>query len=224
MGQGAKRIAFAGITAAAALFLSNGARAANGAYAVDAADIGEAGSCKVEVGYRRRPTPIFRRRHPLCAVNIRPVKFSMQTIPLAQHGEVGYDAGAEGQDQHRADRYPGDWAIPSMQAVRSTRDQENLTAFAVVRLTFRPAEAYGSTSMAAGVGMRAVDGNYLTYGLGFDWKFTDTLHWTIEACGQAGASADTPSGGPAAISDRRALPAEQGLSVDVIAGHNRTGA
>ena len=48
MGQGAKRIAFAGMAAIAALGLSDDARAANGAYVVDAADVGEAGSCKVE--------------------------------------------------------------------------------------------------------------------------------------------------------------------------------
>ena len=41
-------MAFAGMAAIAALGLSDDARAANGAYAVDAADVGEAGSCKVD--------------------------------------------------------------------------------------------------------------------------------------------------------------------------------
>jgi len=36
------------------------------------------------------------------------------------------------------------------------------------------------------------DRHYLLYGAGFDWKFTETLQWTIEAFGQLGAS-DFPS-------------------------------
>ena len=48
MGQAAKRMGFAGMAANAALGLSDDARAANGAYAVDVADISEVGSCKVE--------------------------------------------------------------------------------------------------------------------------------------------------------------------------------
>jgi hypothetical protein len=28
---------------------------------------------------------------------------------------------------------------------------------------------------------RRADRHYLLYGIGFDWKFTDTLQWTIEA-------------------------------------------
>ena len=31
---------------------------------------------------------------------------------------------------------------------------------------------------------RSVDRHYLLYGIGFDWKFTETLQWTIEAFGQ----------------------------------------
>src|ERR1700738_2571639 len=48
MGQGAARIAFAAITAISGSLTAGDARAANGAYAVDAADISEVGSCKVE--------------------------------------------------------------------------------------------------------------------------------------------------------------------------------
>src|SRR5256885_12872542 len=56
---------------------------------------------------------------------------------------------------------------------------------------------------------RTVDKHYFFYGLGFDWKFTDTLQWTIEAFGQAGKS-DTPSV-VAALPDRGALPAKRDL-------------
>ena len=47
MGQGAERIAVAAIVMTA-LLSPESAQAANGAYAVDAADISEVGSCKLE--------------------------------------------------------------------------------------------------------------------------------------------------------------------------------
>jgi len=58
-----------GISRLAALAATE-AQAANGAYAVDAADISEAGSCKVgELAIDGHPTPIFSRGHPSCVVN-----------------------------------------------------------------------------------------------------------------------------------------------------------
>ena len=58
--------------------------------------------------------------------------------------------------------------------------------------------------------------------LGFDWKFTDTLQWTIETFGQAGAS-DTPSVvRPRFQTGVRYRPNEI-FSVDLIYGRNITG-
>ena len=69
---------------------------------------------------------------------------------------------------------------------------------------------------------RTVDRHYLTYGLGFDWKLTDTLQWTIETFGQAGTS-DTPSAvRPRFQTGMRYRPNEI-FSVDVIYGRNISG-
>jgi hypothetical protein len=58
--------------------------------------------------------------------------------------------------------------------------------------------------------------------VGFDWKFTDVLQWTIEAFGQAGAS-DTPSViRPRFQTGVRYRPNEI-FSVDLIYGHNIMG-
>ena len=65
---------------------------------------------------------------------------------------------------------------------------ENLTAFAVIPATFRLSETMRINLNGGWLWDRTVDRHYLTYGLGFDWKFTDTLQWTIEGFGQAGAS------------------------------------
>src|SRR3954471_11345181 len=89
MGMEAKR---AGLTAAMAFlpWLAAGeARAANGAYAVDAADISEVGSCKVESWMSMATNTDFSAvANPSCAVNIfRPVELSLQTVHARSDGD-----------------------------------------------------------------------------------------------------------------------------------------
>ena len=99
---------------------------------------------------------------------------------------------------------------------------ENLTAFAVVPATFRLSETMRINVNGGWLWDRTVDRHYLTYGLGFDWKFTDVLQWTIEAFGQAGA-ADIPSVvRPRFQTGVRYRPNEI-FSVDLIYGRNITG-
>jgi hypothetical protein len=69
---------------------------------------------------------------------------------------------------------------------------------------------------------RMLDRHYLTYGVGFDWKFTDVLQWTIETFGQAGAADLASVIRPRFQTGVRYRPNEI-FSVDVIYGHNITG-
>src|SRR6267378_3518770 len=89
MGQRAGRIAFACIVIITALIPSDGAWAANGAYAVDAADISEVGSCKVESWMSMATNTDFAAvANPSCAVNIfRPVELSLQTVTSRSDGD-----------------------------------------------------------------------------------------------------------------------------------------
>src|SRR6266550_5818561 len=65
------------------------ARAANGAYAVDAADISDVGSCKVESWLSAATNTDFSAvANPSCAVNIfRPVELSLQTVRSRSDGD-----------------------------------------------------------------------------------------------------------------------------------------
>src|SRR3982075_2246749 len=88
MGIGAGRIAIA----AAAIWTwlpAAEVRAANGAYAVDAADISEVGSCKVESWLSAATNTDFSAvANPSCAVNIfRPVELSLQTVRSRSDGD-----------------------------------------------------------------------------------------------------------------------------------------
>jgi hypothetical protein len=216
-----------GLAAAAAIsaWLSAGeARAANGAYAVDAADISDVGSCKVESWLQVATNTDFSAvANPSCAVNIfRPVELSLQTVRSRSDGDwstsiapkAKWNIAPTGIGKLGYSFYAGG----SFDAMTG----ENLTAFAVVPATYRLSENMRINVNAGWLWDRAVDRHYLTYGVGFDWKFTEVLQWTIEAFGQAGA-ADTPSVvRPRFQTGVRYRPNEI-FSVDVICGHNITG-
>src|SRR5579872_5066184 len=87
MGRGSKWMAW--VAAAAVSMLADDARAANGAYAVDAADISEVGSCKVESWISAATNTDFSAvSNPSCAVNIfRPVELSLQTLRSRSDGD-----------------------------------------------------------------------------------------------------------------------------------------
>src|SRR5512132_3991143 len=77
-------------TAAILLLLAAGnARAANGAYAVDAADISEAGSCKVESWISAATNTDFSAvANPSCVVNFfKPVELSLLTNRARSNGD-----------------------------------------------------------------------------------------------------------------------------------------
>ena len=212
-------------TAAISSLLAAGdARAANGAYAVDAADISEVGSCKVESWISAATNTDFSAvANPSCVVNIfRPVELSLLTnrfrsdgdwstniVPKAKTNLVPTGIGKFGVSFY---------AAGSFDALTG----ENLALLAVVPATHRLSETMRINLNGGWLWDRTVDRHYLLYGVGLDWKFTDVLQWTIEAFGQAGAS-DVPSVvRPRFQTGVRYRPNEI-FSVDVIYGRNIMG-
>jgi hypothetical protein len=200
------------------------ARGANNAYAVDAADISETGSCKVESWISSATNTDFSAvANPSCVVDIfRPVELSMLTIRSRADGDWSTTIAPKaktnlvptGIGKFGLSFYAGG----SFDALTG----ENLTAFAVAPVTFRLSETMRINMNGGWLWDRALDRHYLTYGVGFDWKFTDVLQWTIETFGQAGA-ANVPSVvRPRLQTGVRYRPNEI-FSVDLIYGHNITG-
>jgi hypothetical protein len=100
---------------------------------------------------------------------------------------------------------------------------EHRSAFTVIPATYRLSDTMRININGCWLWDRSVDRHYLTYGIGFDWKFTDALQWTIEAFGQAGQS-DIPSAvQPRFQTGVRYRPNEI-FSVDLIYGGNISGA
>src|SRR5436190_22330082 len=212
-------------TAAISSLLAAGdAPAANGAYAVDAADISEVGSCKVESWISAATnTDSSAVGNPSCVVNlVRPVGLSLRTNRFGSDGDWSTNIVAKA----KTNLVPAGigkfgcsfYAAGSFDALTG----ENLALFAVVPATYRLSETMRINLNGGWLWDRTVDRHYLLYGVGFDWKFTDVLQWTIEAFGQAGAS-DVPSVvRPRFQTGVRYRPNEI-FSVDVIYGRNIMG-
>jgi hypothetical protein len=224
MGQRTARIAFAAVTAISGSLTASEAWAANGAYAVDAADISEVGSCKVESWISSATNTDFSAvANPSCVADLfKPVELSLLTNRSRSDGDwsttiapkAKWNIVPTGIGSFGFAFYAGG-AFDAMTG-------ENLVAFAVVPATYRLSETMRINLNAGWLWDRTVDRHYLSYGLGFDWKFTNVLQWTIEAFGLAGAS-DIPSVvRPRFQTGVRYRPNEI-FSVDVIYGRNITG-
>src|SRR4051812_14210049 len=91
MGTEANRAGLAALAAISLWLLASEARAANGAYAVDAADISETGSCKVESWLSSATNPDFSAvANPSCAVDpfkLKPIEISVLTNRARSDGE-----------------------------------------------------------------------------------------------------------------------------------------
>jgi hypothetical protein len=213
------------IAAAAVLVLLAGeARAANGAYAVDAADISQVGSCKVESWLSSATNTDFSAvANPSCVADIfKPVELSLLTnrsrsdgdwsttiAPKAKWNIVPTGIGKFGFSFYAGGQF-------------DAMTGENLFAFAVVPATYRLSETMRINLNAGWLWDRTVDRHYLSYGVGFDWKFTDVLQWTIEAFGLVGAS-DIPSVVRPRFQTGVRYRPDEIFSVDLIYGHNITG-
>jgi hypothetical protein len=211
------------IVACAALF-ARPAQAANGAYAVDAADISDVGSCKVESWLSAASNgDAAAVANPSCVVDpFRPVELSLQTIRARSDGDWSTTLAPKAKSNFSPTGI-GRWGLSAYGGGSfDAATGEALTAFAVIPATFRLSETMRINVNGGWLWDRSVDRHYLTYGIGFDWKFTDTLQWTIETYGQAGASEIASVVRPRVQTGLRYRPNEI-FSVDVIYGRNITG-
>jgi hypothetical protein len=226
MGCGARRIGPAAAAAILAWFPAGSAWAANGAYAVDAADISDLGSCKVESWMQAATNTDFSMvANPSCVVDpfkLKPVELSM----LSNEARSGGDWSTTFAPKAKMNLVPtGVGKLGFSFSAGGSFDAltgQNQTVFATIPATFRLSEVTRINLNGGWLWDRTVDRHYFTYGIGFDWKFTDTLQWTIEAFGQVGQSDEPSTVRPRFQTGVRYRPNEI-FSVDLIYGHNITG-
>jgi hypothetical protein len=224
MGKGARQVGFCATLAILPWLAAGEARAANGGYAVEAADISEAGSCKFESWMSSATNTDFSMvANPSCVVDpFKPVELSLLTNRAKSDGEWSTTL----QPKAKTNIVPtGVGRLGFSVSAGGSFDAatgENLTVFAGIPATWRLSESMRLNVNGGWLWDRSVDRHYLLYGIGFDWKFTDTLQWTIEAFGQAGRSDEPNTVRPRFQTGVRWRPSEE-FSIDVIYGHNITG-
>ena len=220
------RIALAAAAAVAALSVSAApqAHAANGAYQVDAADISDVGSCKVESWISTATNTDFSAvANPSCVVDItRPVELGTQFNQFRSDGTWGTSVAPKFKTNLEPTGVGKLGYSLSGGAAFDAITGTNTAVFATIPATWRLSETMRFNFNGGWLWDRTADRHYLTYGIGFDWKFTDVLQLTLEAFGQAG-QADIPSQlQPRFQTGVRYRPNEI-FSVDLIYGHNITG-
>jgi hypothetical protein len=213
-----------GFVLVALLVASGHAEAANGAYAVDAADISDLGSCKVESWYSMATNSDFAAvANPSCVVEItRPVELSVLTNHSRSDGEFSTTLAPKAKINLEPTGI-GKFGVSALAS--GTFDAvtgQNTAVFAEIPATYRFNETMRINLNAGWLWDRTVDRHYFTYGVGFDWKFTDVLQYTVELYGQAGRAEFASVIQPRVQTGVRYRPNDI-FSVDVIYGRNITG-
>ena len=213
-------VAAAGIVSAAC----GAAQAANGAYAVDAADISDLGSCKVESWLSAATNTDFAAvANPSCVVEIaRPVELSVLTNRFRSDGDWGTSIAPKAKINLEPTGI-GKFGVAALAS--GTFDAvtgQNTSVFAEIPATWRFSETVRLNINAGWLWDRTLDRHYLTYGVGVDWKFTDVLQYTAELFGQAGRADRDSVIQPRFQTGVRYRPNDI-FSVDLIYGRNITG-
>ena len=220
-----KAVLFACAAGAAAL-LPCQAQAAGAAYAVDTAEVGDPGNCKVESWMSSASNHDFIAAvTPACVLDItRPVEASAQLTRSRADGE--WASGAT--PKLKTNLVPsaiGSWGVAaSMAASYDLITRENTALAATIPATFRLSNV-GRINLNAGWQWdRIANLHYFTYGAGTDWRTPDNV-WTLtaEVFGQLGASQDVASlVQPRFQLGLRWRPIDQ-FNLDVIYGRNIAG-
>jgi hypothetical protein len=212
---------------AGVLGMTSDALAANGAYAVDAADISDLGSCKIESWLSAAANSDFLAvTNPSCVIELgRPVELSLLTTRARSDGTMStslqpklkFNIEPTGIGKLGYSFFAG--------SAFDTQTGNALNTFAEIPATYRFSETMRLNLNGGWFWDRVADKHYLIYGAGFDWKLTDVLQLTVETFGLAGNLPDpsTPSSIRPRIQTGLRYRPNEILSFDVIYGHNITG-
>ncbi len=200
------------------------AEAAGGAYAVDTADVNEAGSCKVETWISAADNmDRLGVVNPACVLNVgREVEFSAQISRMRSNGELSTSIAPK-MKTNLVPTAVGSWGFAGeFGASIDALTGENTSVFAYVPATYRFSD-YVRVNLNGGWNWdRTADRHYFTYGAALDVRLTEVVTWTGEVFGQAGTADDPNIVRPRFQTGLRYRPIET-FSLDVIYGRNITG-
>jgi hypothetical protein len=201
------------------------ARAAGTAFAVDTSEVSETGSCKIESWYSAASNQdAFATINPSCVVDL-----------FGRAIEIGAQFARQRADE--------EWATSITPKVRTkliptaigsfglaiaggasfdAATGETTSVFAYAPATLRLSEVMRININAGWLLDNTTDRNYLTWGIGYDWKLTNVITLTLEAFGQAGDSEVSTVTEPRFQAGLRYRPVDR-FSIDLIYGRNING-
>jgi hypothetical protein len=185
------------VIAAALAAFSSDARAAGGAYAVDTADVGDPGDCKVESWVSSSSNhDLIASTSPTCVLGFfpKPVEASVQ-IQRTRFDEAWGTSFTPKLKTNLVAPSVGNWGVAvSGQASYDGITGENTALAATLPATLRLSNVVRVNLNAGWLWDRVADQHYFTYGGGVDWRTPDNV-WTLtgEVFGQLGAMQDTRS-------------------------------
>jgi hypothetical protein len=219
----------------AAFLLASGGRAeaAGGAFAVDDAEIGAPGSCKVESWVS------FASNHdfvgvvnPACVANIgRPVELGA-ALTRARADDEWTTPGTLKAKTNLVPLDPHKIGVGLAGGITwDLRSGQNTTINVNVPVTFKINEQFKINVNGGWLWDRIAELHYLTWGAGFEWNFIKPVTLIVEVFGQAGRlpgfAADEPPPSRSITQPRvqaglRFTPHEK-IDLDLIYGRNITG-
>jgi hypothetical protein len=200
------------------------ATAAGTAFAIDTAEVSEPGSCKVEAWTSWADNRDgLATINPACVVDaLVPTEISVQIVrdrtgdewstsltPKAKSKLVPTSIGSFGFAFAAGTTY--DFAASGIANV-----------FAYVPATLRMSENTRINLNAGWQVDREASRHFATYGIGFDWRFTETWIWTIETFGLLGSAPTRSETWPRLQTGFRFRPVDK-FSMDFIYGRNING-
>ena len=211
----------------AVIALTRPALGAGGAFAVDDAEVGSPGSCKVEswASFANNSARDFIGVvSPACVVSLgRPVEI---TVPY-QRARGDETWGTTLTLKGKTSLAPVETGKLGLGLVGGTTwdliSKENTGGFASIPATFQVVENFKINLNAGWLYDRPNELHWLTWGASFEWNFIKPMTLIAEVFGQSGHTLDPPSvAQPCVQAGLRVTPAEA-FDVDFIYGHNITG-
>lgn len=200
------------------------AEAAGGAFAVDTADVSEAGSCKIESWLSAASnSDLAGVVNPACVIDVfRPVEFSAQMSRTRTDNVWGTSVAPKAKTNLVPTAVGSFGFAFAAGASFDALTGQNTSVFSVVPATLRLSETIRINLNGGWLWDRTADRHYLAYGAAFDWKLTEIITLTTEVFGQAGVADDPHVVQPRFQTGLRFRPIET-FSLDVIYGRNITG-
>jgi hypothetical protein len=192
---GLKAVVVACVVAAIAM-LPSPARAAGAAYAVDTAEVGEAGNCKLETWMSAASNHDFiAATTPTCVLGFaHPVEASAQ-FSRSRADEEWTTAATPKLKTNLVPSAIGSWGVAlSGAASYDLITHRNTALFATVPATLRLSNVVRINLNGGWQWDRIADRHYFTYGAGTDWRTPDNV-WTLtaEIFGQLGSAQEVNS-------------------------------